>query len=164
MKRNETRLMMDALKYEEGHARRTQHILKVYALAKVFGEQEGLNQEEQELLQAAAILHDIPIKFCKEKYQGDASQENQQKEAPKLVEGFMLDAEYSKKDVEIVLDMVLNHHKYHIEHTRLLQILIEADLIINYYEEGQKTEYFEKIKELFVTETGRGFLLQTIKK
>ena len=33
MKKPETKLLLDALLYEEGHPRRTQHILKVYALA-----------------------------------------------------------------------------------------------------------------------------------
>ena len=35
---NETHLLYSVLCYEEGHCRRTQHILKVYALAKLFGE------------------------------------------------------------------------------------------------------------------------------
>ena len=34
---NETHLLYSVLCYEEGHCRRTQHILKVYALAKLFG-------------------------------------------------------------------------------------------------------------------------------
>ena len=62
---NETYLLYSALCYEEGHCRRTQHILKVYALAKLLGEQEKISTEDQQILQAAAILHDIAIKYCK---------------------------------------------------------------------------------------------------
>ena len=65
---NEAKLLYDALLYEDGHLRRTQHILKVYGLAKILGELENLPTHEQENLRAAAILHDIAIKFCKEKY------------------------------------------------------------------------------------------------
>ena len=56
---NETHLLYSVLCYEEGHCRRTQHILKVYALAKLFGEQEKISVEDQQILQAAAILHDV---------------------------------------------------------------------------------------------------------
>ena len=63
---NEPNLLRRVLCYEQGHVRRTQHILKVFALAKLFGEQEKLSVEEQQILQAAAILHDIAIKYCKE--------------------------------------------------------------------------------------------------
>ena len=52
---NETHLLYSVLCYEEGHCRRTQHILKVYALAKLFGEQEKISVEDQQILQAAAI-------------------------------------------------------------------------------------------------------------
>lgn len=76
---NEAYLLHSALCYEEGHCRRTQHILKVYALAKLLGEQERISTEEQQILQAAAILHDIAIKYCKDNYNGDASQENQKR-------------------------------------------------------------------------------------
>ena len=37
---NEAKLLYDALLYENGHLRRTQHILKVYGLAKMLGELE----------------------------------------------------------------------------------------------------------------------------
>ena len=63
---HEARLMNQVLKYEAGHPRRTQHVLKVYALAKLLGEQEQLSVEDQQIQQAAAILHDIAIKYCKE--------------------------------------------------------------------------------------------------
>ena len=43
---NETHLLYSVLCYEEGHCRRTQHILKVYALAKLFGEQEKISVED----------------------------------------------------------------------------------------------------------------------
>lgn len=83
---HESHLMTQVLRYEAGHPRRTQHILKVYALAKLLGEQEQLSVDNQQILQAAAILHDIAIKYCKEHYNGDASQNNQQREAPHLVQ------------------------------------------------------------------------------
>lgn len=85
MLNNEAQLLYRALCYEAGHSRRTQHILKVFALSKLLGETEKLSVEEQQILQAAAILHDIAIKYCKEHFDGDASQARQKQEAPHLV-------------------------------------------------------------------------------
>ena len=62
---NEAKLLYDALLYENGHLRRTQHILKVYGLAKMLGELENLPTHEQENLRAAAILHDIRSNFAR---------------------------------------------------------------------------------------------------
>lgn len=44
---NEAYLLYNVLCYEDGHSRRTQHILKVYALAKLLGEREKISVEEQ---------------------------------------------------------------------------------------------------------------------
>ena len=96
---NETHLLYSVLCYEEGHCRRTQHILKVYALAKLIGEQEKISVEDQQILQAAAILHDVAIKYCKEHYNGDASQNNQKQVVSILVTRFLESANYLCKTV-----------------------------------------------------------------
>lgn len=94
---NEAKLYTDTLLYEDGHLRRTQHILKVYGLAKMLGELENLPPHEQENLRAAAILHDIAIRFCKEKY-GNGCPANQHKEAPALVRKFLTACGYKEED------------------------------------------------------------------
>ena len=45
MRNHESELLYHALCYEEGHPRRTQHILKVYTLAKLLGEKEALSKK-----------------------------------------------------------------------------------------------------------------------
>lgn len=157
MERNETQLLYRALCYEEGHPRRTQHILKVYALAKLLGEQEGLSLEERQILQAAAILHDIAIKYCKD-HGGDASQENQRQAAPALVRRFLEEAGYPASDGPEVLDLVLRHHQYDQPRGRLLQLLMEADLIVNCYECPPSEAGKEAVQRLFETESGKKLL------
>ena len=152
---DESGLLLKALCYEAGHPRRTQHILKVYALAKLLGEREGVSQEEQQTLRAAAILHDIPIRLCKIRYHGDACQENQQKEAPGLVASFLQEAGYPSDSIEKVLQLVLRHHDYTGPHSKLLQLLIEADLLVNCYENPPEEEKRKNLESLFVTETGK---------
>ena len=123
---NEAYLLYSALCYERGHCRRTQHILKVYALAKLLGEQERISTEEQQILQAAAILHDIAIKYCKDNYDGDAGQEKQKKEAPHLVNSFLQEANYLPSYIPRILELVVKHHDYDAPKDRTLQILMEA--------------------------------------
>lgn len=153
MKNDESRLLREALLFEEGHPRRTQHILKVYALAKLFGEQEGLSPREQRILRAAAILHDIAIKPCKEKY-GDACQENQRREAPAIARAFLSRAEYQPDDVPRILELILLHHCYDRIDGRDFQLLVEADLIAGCWECGDAREQAAKVRPLFRSGTG----------
>ena len=155
---NEAYLLYSALCYERGHCRRTQHILKVYALAKLLGEQEQLSVDNQQILQAAAILHDIAIKYCKEHYNGDASQNNQQREAPHLVQRFLSEANYLPSYIPQITELVLHHHDYEHPKSQLLQLLMEADLIVNCYESELRPEKAESIRQIFQTTTGKELL------
>lgn len=155
---NETYLLYCVLCYEEGHCRRTQHVLKVYALAKLLGEQEQLSMEDQQILQAAAILHDIAIKYCKQHCSGDASQENQQREAPHLVYDFLSKANYLPSYIPQITELVLHHHDYTGDRNNLLQLLMEADLIINCYEGELSREQAASVQRLFQTSTGKELL------
>lgn len=133
---DENALLLHALIFEKGHPRRTQHILKVYALARLLGEQEGLDGPGRAILNAASILHDLAIGPCKKKY-GNACQENQRKEAPALVEHFLIKAGYPPEWFHRIIRLVLMHHCYGEIDCRELQLLIEADLIVNCYEAGE---------------------------
>ena len=48
------------------------HFLKVWAMAKTIGELEGLDGHTQEVLELAAVVHDIACPLCREKY-GDTN-------------------------------------------------------------------------------------------
>ena len=151
----EAALLCHALTYEAGHPRRTQHILKVLALARLLGQAEGLDDDEGRILRAAAIVHDLPIRFCKARYDGDASQLRQQREAPALVERFLLEAGYPPSLVAPVLELVLRHHDYETPRTKLLQLLMEADGLVNCYEAPPSERQRETLELLFQTGTGR---------
>ena len=152
MRNHESELLYHALCYEEGHPRRTQHILKVYTLAKLLGEKEALSEKDRQILQAAAILHDIAIKYCKEHYAGDACQANQQREAPHLMCNFLDQAEYPAEYLPRILELVLLHHDYTDQPDPLLRLLIEADLIVNCYHDPQYTRMLhEQIEKLLHT-------------
>lgn len=155
---HEAHLMNQVLRYEAGHPRRAQHVLKVYALVRLLGEQAQLSDENQQILQAAAILHDIAIKYCKEHYNGDASQKNQQQETPHLVQNFLSEANYLPSYIPRITELVLHHHDYEQPKSQLLQLLMEADLIVNCYESELGPEKVANIRQIFQTTTGKELL------
>ncbi len=75
------------------------HFLKVWALAKTIGELEGLDGHTQEVLELAAVVHDIACPLCREKY-GDTNGKHQELESPPLVEAFFADLPVSRADVD----------------------------------------------------------------
>ena len=79
---------------------------------------------DQETVLAAAILHDISIRYCKETC-GDACQENQRREAVRMVPEFLQKAGYPPEAAERVLPLVLRHHCYEETIDPLLQKNIE---------------------------------------
>ena len=158
MTNREAALLQRALCYEAGHPRRTQHILKVHALAELLGTLEALPEEELQRLGAAAILHDIAIKPCKERYNGDASQGKQRQEAPALVRQFLQEAGYPEAWTGPVTELVLRHHDYDGPRSRTLQLLVEADLIVNCYEDRPAGDSWERIRAVFATEAGTALL------
>ena len=148
-------LLLLALQYEKGHSRRSRHILSVLGLCEVIADGENLAQKERETIFAAAILHDIPIRYCKEVY-GDACQENQRREAVRMVPEFLQRAGYLPETAEEVLPLVLRHHCYEETIDPLLQILMESDLLVNLMEGEAVSPAFAR--RFFKTKTGRVLL------
>jgi len=160
---NEAKLLYDALLYENGHLRRTQHILKVYGLAKMLGELENLPTHEQKNLRAAAILHDIAIKFCKEKYD-DGCPANQRKEAPALARKFLTACGYTEEDLPRITKMIVLHHCYDKIDGKDLQLLVEADLIAGCTEEDDPSAHAKAVRRLFKSSSGLALLDTFIKE
>lgn len=52
-------LIARMIEYEDGCVERVNHFLKVFAFAKTIAEGEGLDRETQDILEAAAVTHDV---------------------------------------------------------------------------------------------------------
>ena len=57
-----------AIAYDAGDAKRIQHFIKVYAYSRLLGRREGLDEHKQNVLEAAAVLHDIGIHEAERKH------------------------------------------------------------------------------------------------
>jgi predicted metal-dependent HD superfamily phosphohydrolase len=139
----------------QGDFKRIQHFCKVHSYAKLIAELEHIDKETQFILEAAALTHDIGIHLCEEKY-GDCNGKLQEKEGPALA-GKLLDRLGFQKSVsERVQYLIAHHHTYSDVDGIDYQILIEADFLVNLYEDNVSKEAIKQAyHNIFVTETGK---------
>lgn len=146
------------IEYEKGCPKRINHFLKVNSFAKIIAEAENISQKQKEILEVATIVHDIGIKPSLEKYNSSAGK-YQQIEGPQVAEKLLKELEFSQETIDRVCFLVANHHNYEKVDDVDYQILIEADFLINIFEDGLDTETALKIKENhFKTESGKRIL------
>ena len=152
---------MEMTKYYNGQPHRVQHFMKVYAYSKMIGELEGLSDREQDILEVAAIVHDIGIKVSEEKY-GDCIGKHQEEESAALIEEFFADSDLPKEFVDRVSYIVSHHHTINGIDGIDYQIMIEADYLVNADESNfSESNVRNMLEKVFKTETGK-FLIQSM--
>ena len=140
--------------YYQGQPKRIQHFLKVHAYAKLIGEQEGLDKEILDILEVAALPHDIGIKISEEKYNSSAGK-YQEVEGPAVAQQMLEDLQYDKAKTDRVCYLIGHHHTYDQIDGIDYQILVEADFLVNLAEEQSSRETIESVKgKIFKTKTG----------
>ena len=144
--------------FYEGNIHDIDHFMKVWALAKTIGEAERLDKKTQELLEIAAVVHDIACPLCREKY-GDTDGKHQEEESAPLVDAFLNELPVGMLNVERVKWLVEHHHTYTNVDGMDYQILLEADFLVNAGESGYSKEAIENACEkVFHTATGTHLL------
>lgn len=146
------------IEYYSGDARRIQHFLKVYGFAKTIGELENLPKEMQDILEVAAVVHDIGIKVSEEKYHSSAGN-YQELEGPPVAGKLLAGLGYDSTFIDRVCYLIAHHHTYHNIEGLDYQILVEADFLVNISEDEMSADAVDSIKEkIFVTKSGLSFL------
>lgn len=157
MKRNLllNNLLFAMIKYYEGDPKRIQHFIKVHSFAKLIGESENLDDKTMFILEAAAIVHDIGIKPAEEKY-GKCDGKLQEQEGPAVAEKMLRSLGFSALDIERISYLVGHHHTYQSIDGIDYQILIEADFLVNLYEDmSGKSACQNAYDRIFVAASGR---------
>lgn len=140
--------------FSEGNIHDIDHFLKVWALAKTIGEAEGLEPETQEILELAAVVHDIACPLCRVKY-GNTNGKHQEEESAPLVEKFFSKLSVGTLNVERIKWLVEHHHTYTNVDGMDYQILLETDFLVNAGESGYSKEAIENAcVNIFHTATG----------
>ena len=136
-------LHLAMLELYKGDAKRIQHFCKVHSYAKLIAECEKVDKQTLFILEAAALTHDIGIHLCEEKY-GDCSGKLQEKLG------------FEKQVSERVQYLIAHHHTYHNIDGLDYQILVEADFLVNLFEDNlSKEAALNAYQNIFKTETGK---------
>ena len=151
-------ILNEMIKYDTGDVLRIQHFIKVYSFAHMIGELEGMSDEELEILDIASILHDIGIHPAEKKYgncMGKYQEELGPNEARKLLSSFDL----NDKVVDRVCFLIGHHHTYDQVDGLDYQILLEADFLVNSFEDNLNKEAVITFRDkVFKTKTGINIL------
>lgn len=154
-------VLADMVIHEQGQPKHIQHFLKVHAFARFIGQKEHLDKTTMFTLELAALVHDIGINPSLAKYQSSAGQ-YQQIEGPPLARRMLARYEIPQDILERVCYLVAHHHTYEAIDGMDYRILVEADFLVNLYEDQSGTEAVQAaLDRCFATKTGC-WLLKTM--
>ena len=147
-----------AVSYDRGDPKRINHFMKVYAFAGLIGRKEGISDRELDILEAAAVLHDIGIHNA-EMLHGSSDGKYQELEGPGVAADILSALGADNEFIGKVCNMVGRHHTYTGIDSLSLHILIEADFLVNIFEDGMSDTAIASVKEkIFRTAEGTRLL------
>lgn len=153
------KMIQKMVEFDARDPKRIQHFLKVYQFAHVIGVEEGISEELQKILDLAAILHDIGIRPSEEKY-GRCDGKLQEQEGPAYAMQLLKEfSEVTEEERDRICYLIGHHHTYQNVKGMDYQILLEADFLVNAYEDELPREAILTFKQkVFRTETGKRLL------
>lgn len=148
-------LYINMIEYFAGDPKRVQHFVKVHSFAKLIGEREGLSRETLTILEAAAYVHDIGIKTAEALF-GRCDGKLQEKYGPKEAEKILRRSGFDETQTARIAYLVGHHHTYSGIDGLDYQILVEADFLVNFYEDACDKETISvTLQKIFKTQSGK---------
>ncbi len=153
------RLHLAMIRFDRGDARRIQHFTKVWAYAMLIAKEEHLSEEMLFIVESAALVHDIGIHIAEQKY-GHQNGKLQEQEGPIGVRQILEEVGgYTASEIERICWLVAHHHTYNVCDDLDYQILIEADFLVNLFEDGEPKDVAHTVADkIFKTHTGKTLL------
>ncbi|MDO5785166.1 MAG: HD domain-containing protein [Eubacteriales bacterium] len=153
-----SQLLIAACTYNGADPARNQHLLKVHNYCRMIAFGEKLDAHTQFIVEAAAVLHDIGIHEA-ERIHGSSAGAYQQMEGPAIAREILADFPLPESDVTRICWLIAHHHTYRpidgIDHL----ILLEADFLVNAYEEPFTTaQILHFYQNIAATKTGKALL------
>ncbi len=150
-----TDLYLKTTEYFAGDPKRIQHFTKVHAYAMMIGKLEQMNKDELKILEAASIVHDVGIKKAEELY-GYSDGKLQEQLGPDVAEELLMQCDFKKVEIARISYLVGHHHSYNQIDGLDFRILVEADFLVNLFEEeASKEMILNAYERVFKTETGK---------
>ncbi|MCW0484712.1 HD domain-containing protein [Gaoshiqia sediminis] len=155
-----TKTLMRMVEFFGADVRRINHALKVHSFARLIANQENITGTELNIIELSAILHDIGIPAAVQKYQSSAGK-YQEIEGPPIAREMLMHLGASPETIYRICYLIGNHHSY----TKIdgidFQILVEADFLVNIFEDKMNAATVSVIRQkYFKTRTGVRLLEQ----
>ncbi len=162
MKLQHAKLIRAMVEYDRGDVPRIQHFMKVHDFAVTIAQLEEVDEDTLFILETAAILHDIGIHPSEKKY-GDCVGKHQEELGPAEAEKLLLQVGgCAEEQIERVCFLIAHHHTYKNVEGIDWQILLEADFLVNAFEDNIAPEGIKAFEtNVFKTKTGK-HLLETM--
>lgn len=139
---------------------RIHHAMKVYTYACAIARAENLSEYHYNTIAYTALLHDIGIVVAEKKYNSCAGK-YQEIEGPSVARSFLETTNCSNQQIDRICYIIGRHHTYSAIDNIDFQILVEADFLVNIFEENITLQAIENIsKTYFKTEFGKQLLTQ----
>ena len=149
------RLCVAMIDYDRRDPMLIQHLIKVHAFAALIGRSEGLDEKTQRILEAAAYVHDIGIHKA-EILSGRSDGRLQEQYGPGEAEPLLEQLGFEKDEIDRICYLIGHHHTYTEIDGMDYQILVEADFLVNLYEDNASGIGIQNAyKKIFRTECGK---------
>ena len=147
-----------AIAYNKNDVTQSNHLIKVFSFAHHIGIMEKCDRQIQDIIDIAAILHDIGIKEAIRKHNSSAGNW-QEIEGPMVAKDLLKELNIDENTLERVLFIIGHHHSYDVIDGMDFQILVEADFLVNIFENEMDKSSIQKVaEEIFKTESGKKLL------
>jgi hypothetical protein len=150
LKNKTIKKMMEVFEYDNIHINHTYRVLD-YAL-----EISGIEKGDTDIVVLSAILHDIGIPACKNKYKSIEGQ-LQEIEGPPIAKSILESLNVDEEVIREVCGIVGSHHSPGEIETINFKVMWDADWLVNLpdvYDIKDKQKLVEAINKIFKTKTG----------
>jgi HD superfamily phosphodiesterase len=143
-----------AITYNGNDVKRINHLIKVFSFAHHIGVMEKCNAKKQTIIDISSLLHDIGIHEAERK-QNSTAGNWQELAGPPVAKELLQNIDLDDTIKERVLFLIGHHHRYKNIDDMDFQILVEADFLVNIFEDGIDKNSIRNIKDtIFRTENG----------
>lgn len=140
-------LMRAMIKYDGGDVPCIQHFVKVHDFARMIGVAEDVGSEQLFILEAAAILHDVGIHAAEAKY-GNSHGKHQEELGPAEAKKVLAEVGgFTEQQTERICWLIAHHHTYTNVTSQDHRILLEADFLVNSFEDNLSKEAIASFRE-----------------
>lgn len=134
----------DAILYFKGDPKRVHHLLKVHSFGKLIAQSINLGEHDLFILEITLLLHDVGIKKGELLHSSSAGI-YQEKYGPDCAREILKKYNLDEIDLAHISYMIAHHHSYKEISDISLQILVEADFLVNAYEDNMNKDIIKNV-------------------